>query len=92
MTLLELDAIQDNHHVRELIAILEFLQVRQHALVHKVGTEDEHAHVRETAENGGIGHDTSRDSVDENDLVTFTQIGHNLVQAFAGEKFGRIRR
>ena len=34
LMLLEFDAVQDNHHVRELVVILEFLQVRQHSLVH----------------------------------------------------------
>ena len=46
LMLLKFNAIQDDHHVRELVIVLEFLQVRQHSFVNELGTEDENpAHV-----------------------------------------------
>ena len=90
--LLVLDVIEDNGHVGEYLLVLELLQVRQHALVDELGAEDEDADVRKTLQDVGIGHDTGRDGVDEDDVVTLAQDLEQRVQPLAAEQLGRVRR
>ena len=90
--LLVLDVVQDDVHVREGAVVLEFLQVRQHPLVHELGTEHEHGHVRETLEDVGIGHDTGRDRVDDDEVIPLAERFHELVHPAGTQQLSRVRR
>ena len=90
--LMQFYAIHDHCHARELVVILQFLEIRQHPAVHQAGTEDEHAHVGKALQHVGIGNDTGRHSINNNELIPLAKLLHKVVQAFAGKQFGRVRR
>ena len=83
-------AVQDEGHVLELVALVQLLNLWEHAAVEFAYTDNEDGQVGHTVGDGGIGHDTYRYVIDEDVVVTGTQVLDELFQTVAQQQLGWV--
>lgn len=84
-------SVQDEGHVVQLLAAVDLFEFRQHAAVEFTYPYHEDGEVGNSVGDGSIGDDSYRYVIDEDIVVTGTELGNQFFQPFAQQQFGRIR-
>lgn len=91
-SLTHVNAINHSSQFRELVVVLQHVDVFITGFRSHIGTAHVHTHIGYTADNGGIGHHPDGGGIEDDVIVAGFQLVNSIVQYIAGYQFGGVGR